>query len=696
VPCYSSGMKRWGWIVVAALVLLGVGFAWFWSLAAVGEDAAQEVSLHVDRSPVTVTMPGEAQAREASNGMTLPEGAVVKTGEGGRAVIRFYHQAETRLDSNTELTVTKSMVGSAEASTNVQVSLTAGRAWSRVLRLFDLDSSFEVKTPSVVATVRGTAFDVRANSDGTATVWVSESAVSIAPTAGGVTPTLPTDNAFRVATSTPALTAGESAQYGRDGKVIWRKPISVEDKASAWFAENRAADEIFQRDEAARLRKELDGRSDTVGRAIESVTRLSERLHLAVAKDAKEERLAEIYISRHIASAVTLAEAGKAGLAAQAFSRIESDLKRRLGNADGDVQRRRLQAALERVSPMIQEAAPGSAAYPFKQRLEDLAVLVVWQDEAAVLYARLRATDARLDEADQLMGAGTLEEAKNALTAAHDGLGNALRDSASVLPSMEETRKAALTGKLIALLARTATGQSRLNALLAPAPVAATSTTATTSTSPTVPTTPKPTVPTQTTPTGESAYAGIGLYAQPNPVDPGGNVTLSAIATKVGGGTEDVSSRATYRIVSGVGTLTGKTFLATVAGTVTFEAKFVDQGKEMISRAALTVNGATAVLQNLTASAAPATIMGGSRTTLSAMASYTTGFQQDVGTKAVWENLSPTMGTLSGNVFTAATTAYGTAQFEATYTEGGVTKKASVSVTITQNTQYPARGPAGI
>lgn len=679
--------------MVVALVLLGVGLAWFWSLAAVKPDQARQVTLEVQRSPVTVTLPGSTDAHDATDGMTLPQGAVVKTGEGGRAVIHFYDQAESRLDAKSEATISTASAGTDEGgNVNVTLELGAGRAWSRVLRLFDLDSSFAVKTPSVVATVRGTAFDVRANSDGTSDVWVSESAVSIAPVSGSAPASeLPIDGVFHAASSTPVITAGESAHYGSNGKIVWRKPIPSDEKASSWFTENRAADEIFERDEGTRLRKELDGRSDAVGQAVDGLTRASERLHLALAKGANGDRLGETYLARHIASAVTLAEAGKAGIAAQQFSRIENELKDRLSGPNADRERRNLQAALARVAPMIQDAAPGSADYPFKQRVEDLSVLAAQNDDASILYARLRAADARLDEADRLMNSGTLDEAKSALTAAHDGLGNAMRDSTSVLPNVNEARRTALTGKLVALLTRSVTEQARLESLLMPAPDMGSTTS--TDAMPTVPTSTKPIVPIKppssgatstkpvTTP-GVSAYAGIAVFAQPNPIDPGSVTKLSVLATKVGGGTEDVSARATYRIVTGVGTLSGATFTATTPGTVTFEATFVDQGKSMISRVALTVNGTSAVLQSLSGAPSAPTMQSGGQVTLNADATYSTGFKQDVSSKTVWQNLTPNLGTLSGNVFTAAIRVYGTAQFDGTYTEDGVTKTVSISVVI--------------
>jgi hypothetical protein len=683
-------MKKWWWIIVAALVLLGVGFAWFWSLAAVAPEETLNVTLKVERGPVQVRAPGETTFHDAVNGMTLLPGQVVRTGEGGRAVIVFFGQAESRVDANSEVAVAEAVEGDADGGTRVRLEMGNGRIWSRVLRFFDLDSSFSVQTPSVVATVRGTAFDVRAQADGTSEVWVSESAVTIAPASDAArVPDLP-EGEFRAVTSSPVLTAGESALYGKDGKPQWRKPIQAEDRASAWFTENRMADELFQRDALERRRTELDGRKN---QAVQGLARLSERLHLAVAKGDEEDRDASVYAARRLAAAIALAEAGRTGVAAQVFARFENEAKGKLTGMNADRERRVLRDALERVAPLLEDTAPSSPAYPFKQRIEDMTIEVAPTDDASLMFARLRAADARLDEAARLLDAGTLEEAQTALQAAHGGLENARRDSRTFLLQLGDARKSALSGKLLALIARDAAERARLEAALAPvAVVAATSTTegTATSTKPGIVRPPStPATPTSTQ-TGTSAYSGIGVYIQPNPIGPGATAKLSALATKIGGGTEDVSSKSTYRIISGVGTLTGSTFIATVPGNVVFEATFTDQGKQMISRGTLSVTGGLASLDRLDVSAAPLAPKAGERVTLTATARYTNNLTKDVSGNVIWKNLDVALGTIAGNIFTPSTTVSGNAQLQATYTEDGVTKISSVYVTVTAQTTRPA------
>ncbi|HWQ99343.1 MAG TPA: FecR domain-containing protein, partial [Candidatus Methylomirabilis sp.] len=153
-------MKKWAIVIVVLLVLLGAGGWWFWSLAAVPGEAAPNITLKIDRPPVTVRGPGATVFEEATSGMTLTSGWTVKTGEGGQATLTLFRQAESRLDQNSEVTISDATQSADDPTkTVVTLDLGIGRIWSRVLRLFDLDSRYSVKTSSVVATVRGTAFD---------------------------------------------------------------------------------------------------------------------------------------------------------------------------------------------------------------------------------------------------------------------------------------------------------------------------------------------------------------------------------------------------------------------------------------------------------------------------------------------------------------------------------------------------------
>jgi hypothetical protein len=292
-----------------------------------------------------------------------------------------------------------------------------------------------------------------------------------------------------------------------------------------------------------------------------------------------------------------------------------------------------------------------------------------------------------LDEATRLLDAGSLEEAETALDAAHGGLENMRRDAAFALPALDPERQFALSGKLLALVTRDAMQHARLEAARNPVVDLAPTSTAvtTTSTRPVIVIPPK-TPTASTTPTGVSTYNRIGASAQPNPAMPNSAVMLYAIATKVGGGTEDVTARSTFRIISGAATLSKNTVTPTAPGTVVIEAEFTDQGKRMISRVPLTVSGGLASLSLLNVSAFPVAPKVGESVTLSAVAHYTNNLQKDVTAYVIWKNMDAALGTIVGNIFRPVTTASGQAQIQATYTEDGVTKTEVVYITVTGQT----------
>jgi hypothetical protein len=682
-------MKRWAWISVIALVVIGLGAVWFWSLAAVAPESVKPVMLKVERGPVQVRSADGGSFQDARDGMTLAAGTTVKTGNGGRATIQFFGDAESRLDGDSELTISQADEDAATGRMNVQLSLGSGRMWSRVLRLFDLDSGFSVKTPSVVATVRGTAFDVRSSSDGTSEVWVSESAVGVTSPEEGAQIAPVSDESFHLVTSTPALAEGESALYGKDGKPVWRKPIPAEDRASSWFSDNHAADRVFTEQTRTGLRKDLDQQSGASGGMMGSLIAMSERMHVALANDAVRDHRAETYLARRLAAAIKQAESGRAGLASQMFSRIENEARSSLNGPDAARARRRLRMALDRVAPLLEDVAPSSSSYPFKQRMEDM--MVGMQDEgASTLYARLLTVDARLDEADRLLDGASFEEARMALNAAESGLENIRRDTRPIFASFDDRRKAALSGKVLALLARLSVERARLASLMAPlaeiivptstAPVLPVPPTGGTK-PPSVTPTPNPTPnPTPTPSTATVSFSQITAVMQPNPISVGGSASIIVQGAKIGGGTTDLTSKSTFKIIRGAGTLSGARLTATAEGSITVEASYNDAGTVRTAQASLTVNQPVA-LSSLTVVATPSILKSGGSSTLSASATYSSGYTANVN-GVIWDNLTPTLGAISGNTFTAAIRVYGTANIEGTYVENGVTKKASVTITI--------------
>jgi hypothetical protein len=675
---------------VISLLLLGA-IIWFWSLGSVPREEAQKVVLHVTRPSVSVRRPNSTTWEDVTGDTILTVGWSVKTAENAQATITFFNQAESRLDQNSELTIGDASgpaPGSSQSS--ILLNLDIGRVWSRVLRLFDLDSSYSVKTASVVATVRGTAFDVRANADKSTEVLVAESAVTVTSLNGG--PLSATANV----SSTPALAEGYVATYGSNGKKRAVKEITGDMRAGGWFLLNRIADASFVRSEQEQSRaaiRKLGGMSPDS--PLVGVSNLSEQLHLLVSNDIERDRLAIEYTTRRLGLLIDLVQTGKAGLASQELARIENEARTTLSGTAGEKARRELLVALGRISPLLEDAEPTSALYPFKQRVEDMMLNLKQDDRVASLFARLLTSDARMDEAVKLMDANGLEEVTTALDAAKNGIENVARDAEPMYSDMKPEQHDAFIGKLLALRARETALRVRLeSAISGPSPAITPTSTSTSMTAPTS-TTPSVQPPvksaTSTSPTvGTPQYRSIKAFIQPNPLTVGQTATLAVKATRLDNGKEeDVTAITKFYMVRGTGNLNGPSFKGTVAGTVTIEASLADIGNTLSATVDETVVG-VAVLKSLTLSSTNGTTLSAKTpiTQIVSTAVYSDGYQKQVTNLTSLQNSNPAVGTLSGNTFTskaapgAAAPVTGSTDIEGTFTENGIMVTGLVTLTV--------------
>ena len=93
--------------------------------------------------------------KSAVSGASLLVGYKVKTGPTGKATIAFYDNGLMRLAENTEIEI-KSLSSDGHNS-SVGLEQDSGSTWNRVLSIAG-KTDYQIKTPNVVATVRGTAF----------------------------------------------------------------------------------------------------------------------------------------------------------------------------------------------------------------------------------------------------------------------------------------------------------------------------------------------------------------------------------------------------------------------------------------------------------------------------------------------------------------------------------------------------------
>lgn len=148
--------------------------------AAPAQDGKKDDAEILSNAWIEVTKPKAYLIKEGGNleiktGDEIGKGSTVMTDAGGAAVLHFPDGSLLRLDGNTKIVLTESFFSNKVMDTKVGVRLLLGRVWSKVVSLASPESSWQVKSSSAVATVRGTAFSVEYRSGKTTILAVEHS-----------------------------------------------------------------------------------------------------------------------------------------------------------------------------------------------------------------------------------------------------------------------------------------------------------------------------------------------------------------------------------------------------------------------------------------------------------------------------------------------------------------------------------------
>jgi hypothetical protein len=127
--------------------------------------------LSIAEGGVSVMRAGTGSWIEAQAGMSLRPGDSVKTGDNSSAKITFFDGSTIELQAGTVIGIASLNISRDTGSTTITLEQAIGSTISRVTKLVDPASRYEVETPTGVVAVRGSAMQVHVMEDGT--TWIT-------------------------------------------------------------------------------------------------------------------------------------------------------------------------------------------------------------------------------------------------------------------------------------------------------------------------------------------------------------------------------------------------------------------------------------------------------------------------------------------------------------------------------------------
>jgi hypothetical protein len=138
---------------------------------------ASGCTLSILSGDVEVQVSGE-DGRQGVDGMTLDIGTRVRTTPDASALLTFFDGSTLKLEPGTDVEIQELKYNEEKAITIV-LKQWMGRTWSRVVKMADAGSYYEIETPSACAVVRGTLFTTEVDVTGSTTVATTEGLVSV-------------------------------------------------------------------------------------------------------------------------------------------------------------------------------------------------------------------------------------------------------------------------------------------------------------------------------------------------------------------------------------------------------------------------------------------------------------------------------------------------------------------------------------
>jgi hypothetical protein len=172
-----KSMRKKIFLIIFIIALVGIIiFVWF-----LIKPEGLNAQLVIESGTVQVKHGSETWI-SAENGMLLYKSDSVRTGNNSSASIIFFKTSLVRLDSNTEVTLEELFK---EEETGVTIQQNSGRTWNTIYKISGINN-YEVQTPTTIASVRGTAFEVIVWENGSTYYGVSHGILNVTSISNGV------------------------------------------------------------------------------------------------------------------------------------------------------------------------------------------------------------------------------------------------------------------------------------------------------------------------------------------------------------------------------------------------------------------------------------------------------------------------------------------------------------------------------
>jgi hypothetical protein len=189
--------------------------------------------LSITEGDVFVMKAGADDWIEGAVEMSLEAGVTLRTGDDSGAEITFFDGSTMELQAGTQIEITSLDISADTGVTTITVMQTIGTTISRVTKLLDPASRYEVETPSGVVAVRGSGVEIHVREDGTAwgcnlegEIWAAAEGVELQIPEGRcciIRPGSPPELAWRLdissTTGGDVVTPGEGAFVYEEGEV---------------------------------------------------------------------------------------------------------------------------------------------------------------------------------------------------------------------------------------------------------------------------------------------------------------------------------------------------------------------------------------------------------------------------------------------------------------------------------------------